>query len=505
MCPHGSAHASASLAALHMHPPCTHALHVHGSAPCTPCVSSSVHGCASTVLLTSALRLLGHAPRHGLASRPRLSARAPLASLVAGDARRASLVAGDARLDARLARRGLPRLLTACHGCSPPATAAHRLLLTAWVLRHRLRLGTGCASSRPCSLAHRVVSFGVLASWLRLSPRASLRVHCCGAAPLRHCAAAVCGTAPLRHCAAGTAAAPLRHCAAGAAPLRHCAAASLRLRHCACVTAPPASLRRCGASFGTAPPLRHCAASALRRFARGSSHAGSSHSPATRSRVLARGAPSPRPLWGAALRRCGTAVSPRAVSLFACRLFRIPTLRVLGSSPAPLARRPLAPGCSPGCPIASSASGCSPGVPRLASQQTATPSASASPECPIASLAPGCPIASTTSGCPLPRRLLGKRPRVSATLLGTVSSTPCFSTPFMGVGFFYATHKRCLGTVASAMHAFLFTHIFISFFYAVLYTCLAARSPPGAMRGCVADALRPRHPPGRLGHQLSTR
>ena len=52
MCPCGSAHAPASRAALRMHPPCTHALHVHGPAPRTPCVSSSVHRLDSPVHAT---------------------------------------------------------------------------------------------------------------------------------------------------------------------------------------------------------------------------------------------------------------------------------------------------------------------------------------------------------------------------------------------------------------------------------------------------------------------
>ena len=55
-------------------------------------------------------------------------------------------------------------------------------------------------------------------------------------------------------------------------------------------------------------------------------------------------------------------------------------------------------------------------------------------------------------------------------------------------------------------HVFIFLfprEFLIHAFFLHFYTCLAVRSPPGAMRGCVADALRPRHPPGRLGHHLS--
>jgi hypothetical protein len=33
--------------------------------------------------------------------------------------------------------------------------------------------------------------------------------------------------------------------------------------------------------------------------------------------------------------------------------------------------------------------------------------------------------------------------------------------------------------------------IYMFFLTTILYTCLAVRSPPGAMRGCVADTLRP--------------
>ena len=49
-----------------------------------------------------------------------------------------------------------------------------------------------------------------------------------------------------------------------------------------------------------------------------------------------------------------------------------------------------------------------------------------------------------------------------------------------------------------------FFFIYASFFFLHCYTCLAVQSPAGAMRGCVADALRPRHPRGRLGCHLFT-
>ena len=120
--------------------------------------------------------------------RPRLSARAPLASLVAGST--------------RLARRGLhsprcsphssrpvtaahrpPRLLTACHGCSPPA-AAHRLgAAPSAPPRHRGAPRLGRAASL----------IGSSASGCSRLVFASLRVplSACIAAVLRRC----------RHCA----------------------------------------------------------------------------------------------------------------------------------------------------------------------------------------------------------------------------------------------------------------------------------------------------------------